>query len=119
MFRGFISTSRQHIRLWRRRAWQLYSDWTNRMEGVTPKDLLLSNMLLNTGWSMHNSRTCHYAYGMGWMIYLTARSHISQRGSRCTTWTKTGPIFRRAVGMMVAPLFTMPHFVDSTTLRNV
>ena len=26
---------------------------------------------------------------MGWMIYLTALGHISQRGSRCTTWTTT------------------------------
>jgi hypothetical protein len=57
---------------------------------VMPKCLLWSNTPLNTGWTMPNSRRCHHGYGMGWMIYLTAPSHISQRGSGCTTLTNAG-----------------------------
>src|SRR6266702_268093 len=119
MFRGFILISIRHIRSWRRRAWEDYSGWTNTLEIVVPKGSLWSNTPLNTGWTTHDSRRCHHAYGMGWMIYLTAPSHISQRGSGCTTWTKNGTISRTGRHVVLVPRFTMLHCVGSMTWQSV
>src|SRR6266702_217576 len=118
MFRGFVLISIQRIRSWRRRAWGHFSNWTNTPAIVVPKGFLWLNTLLDTGWTMRNSRRCHRAYGMGWMTYLTAPSHISPRGSGCTTWTKTGKFSRtgRDALITMVPPFIMLHFVDSMNL---
>src|SRR6266702_2648892 len=116
MFRGFISISILRIRSWRTRAWGPYSGWTNTL---APKGSLWLSTLHDTGWTMRNSRKCHHAYWMGWMIYLTAPSHISQRGSGCTTWTKTVRVSRTGRYRVLVPRFTMLHSVGSMIWQNV
>jgi hypothetical protein len=83
------------------------SDRMNTPQTVAPKALLWLYMLPNTGCSTRNSRMSHPACGMGWMIYLTALSHISQRGSRCTTWTTTENIFPLFSGSIVGSVDVM------------
>jgi hypothetical protein len=121
MFLDFISISMRRIRLWRRRAWGHYSGWTNTLPIAVPKGFLWLNTLLSTGWATHNSRMCHHTYRMKWMIYLTRPSHISRRGSGCTTLTNPGAFFRTSCShrhVVMAPLFTMLRSVDSTSWRR-
>ena len=57
----------------------------------------------------------------GWKIYSTHPSYILRRGSGHTTLTKTGttPRFGCHPLLAVNLPFTMPHFMDSMTWRNV
>src|SRR6266702_2416270 len=121
MFRGFILISIQRIRSWRRLAWGHFSNWTNTLAIVVPKGFLWLNTLLDTGWTMHDMRRCHHAYGMGLITYSTPPNLISQRGSGCTTWTKTGKLSRtgRDALITMVPPFIMLRSVDSMNLQNV
>ncbi len=77
MFHGFIFDWSRRIRSWHRRAWEHCSGWTITLATMVPKGFLSSNTLLNTGWTMRDSRKCHHAYKMEPTIYLTPPSHIS------------------------------------------
>src|SRR6266702_826081 len=117
VFPSFILISMRRIRSWRRRAWGRCSGWTNTPEIVVSNGLLWSNTLLNTGWTMDNSGKYHRAYRKGWMPYLTAPSHISQRGSGYTTWTKPGTGSQMGCHAVLVPRFTMLHSVGCMTWR--
>src|SRR6266702_2091149 len=119
VFPSFILISMRRIRSWRRRAWGHCSGRTNTPEIVVSKGFLWSNTLLNTGWTMDSSGKYHHTYRKGWMIYLTAPSHISQRGSRYTTWTKTVRVSRTGRYRVLVHRFTMLHSVGSMTWQNV
>ena len=92
---------------------------TTLLELVAPKSFLWSITLLNTGWTTHESRTSYHGYRMGWMIYLTPPSHISQRGFWCTTWSNTGTVSLPSGHRVLVPRSTMLRSVGSMTRQNV